>query len=372
MTKRSLPVAGLLALLAGCARHPATAHQPVVANLISLLAARPDLRTALTQAIDSARVDSIGSLDAFYRHVDQLVTWVPDQRVIVPKVLGLHYIINLAPGDALNRDSAFSDWFGSVARAWGEFLSSPASAPGIASFAANPAYHVDDFVRPPGGWRTFNEFFTREIRPGLRPIAAPADGAVIVSPADATWMGSHAITDSATITVKGADWRIADLLDGSPYAAAFRNGTYAHMFLRVTDYHRFHLPVGGVIRELRHVHGRVYIEVVRNAAGGLDARNGDTFQFNQERALVIVDSPAAGLVAVIPVGMTLISSVVLTPAVGDTVRKGDPLGYFQFGGSDIVLLFQEGRVRLEGQIERKYLEGARIGSSLPPIPPRPS
>lgn len=361
---RFLPRLLLVAVLGGCARDTGAGetHQPVVAQLIALLDHRPELREALIQAIDSAHVQGIPDLDAFYARVDTLVTWIPDERVAVPKVLGIHYIINQATGDVLNRDAAFSDWLHGVATAWGKFLDSPASVPGIASFASQPDYHMEDYVEGPSGWQTFNQFFARELRPGLRPIASPGDDAVIVAPADAIFMGAHPIDARSTITVKGAEWRIADLLDGSPYAAAFANGIYAHTFLRITDYHRFHAPVGGVIREVRHVHGRVYIDVVRNPDGSLSGANGDSYQFNQERGLMIIESPTVGLVAMVPVGMTLISSVTMTPTVGAEVRKGEQLGWFQFGGSDIVLLFQNRNIHLEAEPGQRYKMGERIGS----------
>lgn len=366
MTRRrssSVAAALVAATLGACGptASPASDHQPVVDDLITLLEARPDLEVALTHAIDSSAVQGVGSLEGFYEYLDELVTWVPDERVVIPRVLNVHYIVNRAPADALNEDPAFSEWLSGVARAWGAFLDSPASAPGIASFVANPDYHVEDFAEGPSGWQTFNQFFARQMRPGKRPIAAPDDEGVIVSPADAIWMGSWPVNADATVTVKEADWSIAQLLDGSPYAAAFANGTYAHTFLRTTDYHRYHMPVGGVVREVRNVHGRVYIDVVKREDGSLGGANGDTYQFNQERGLVIVDSPEVGLVAIVPVGMSLISSVNLTPTEGAEVRKGEEFGFFAFGGSDIVLLFANPDVVLEAEAGTKYLQGQRIG-----------
>ncbi len=351
-------------LMVGCAPPPVTprAHTAVVDSLVTLLDARPELRTALVAAIDSAQVEGIGSLDAFHARIDTLVTWVPDERVATPKVLAIHYVINQAPDDALNRDTAFSDWLRTVAEAWGTFLDTPASAPGIASFAANPDYHVDDFVAGPSGWQTFNQFFARQLRPGLRPIAAPDDDAVVVAPADAIFMGAWRIDARSTVTLKGAGWRIADLLDGSPYAEAFAHGTFAHSFLRITDYHRFHAPVAGVVREVRHLHGRVFVDVVRKPDGTLGAANGDGYQFNQERGLIVIESPTVGLVAMVPVGMTFISSIVMTPEVGTVLRKGEEVGWFQFGGSDMVLLFQSDQVRLEAETGTRYRMGQRIGS----------
>jgi len=351
--------------LAGCARRVDgnADHQAVVAELIALLDSRPDLRDALSHAIDAADVQGIEDLQGFYSQVDELVTWIPVEREIVPKVVSIHYVVNHAPGDVLNEDEEFSNWMGHLATAWGEFLDSPASAAGIESFASLPNYNVDDYFPGPSGWQTFNQFFAREIRPGKRPIGSPRDDAVIVSPADAVFMGAWPIDEASTITVKGATWRIADLLAGSPYAEEFRNGIYAHSFLYVDDYHRFHLPVEGVIREVRNVHGRVYLDVARQPDGTLRGVNGDTYQFNQERGIVVVESPVVGLVAVVPVGMSLISSVTLTPEVGAHLRKGDEFGYFQFGGSDIVMVFQDRNVVLEAEVGTKYLQGQRIGSA---------
>jgi len=336
-------------------------HEPVVEELVVLLEARPDLRDALARAIESADLEGIGDLNAFCRHLDELVTWIPVQREIVPKALGVYYIINQAPDDALNEDDAFSAWLHRLVSAWGEYLDTPASAAGIESFASLPDFKVDDYVAGPSGWLSFNQFFARQIRPGKRPVADAGDDAVIVSPADAVFMGAWPIDDNSRVTVKGVDWSIAELLDGSPYAAEFRNGLYMHSFLRITDYHRYHVPVGGVIREVRNVHGRVYMDVVKGPDGKLNAVNGHTYQFNQERGIVIIDSPVVGLVAVLPVGMTFISSVNLTPEVGAELRKGEEFGYFMFGGSDIVMVFQDKDAVLEAEVGRKYLQGQRIG-----------
>jgi phosphatidylserine decarboxylase len=357
----ALPFALAVLLLAGCAAGPPATHEPVVTELATMLDARPELRATLTEAIDAAAVDGIDDLDGFLRYVDELVTWIPVEREAAPRALKFHYVINQAPGDALNVDPGFSDWMGRVAEAWGAFLDTPESAAAIESFAAVPEYNVDDYFAGPSGWRTFNQFFAREIRPGKRPIADPGDDAVIVAPADAVFMGAWPIGEESTVTVKGVEWRIADLLDGSPYADAFAGGIYTHSFLAPHDYHRFHVPVAGVVREVRNVHGRVYLDVVRNADGTLDVANGDSYQLNQERGLVILESPAVGLVAMIPVGMTFISSVVLTPEVGARLHKGEEIGYFQFGGSDMVLLFQDRGVVLEPEPGDKRLQGQRLG-----------
>jgi hypothetical protein len=221
-------IAFCLALCAACVqeRDPQAGHEPVVEELITLLEARPSLKSTLAAAIDAADVENIRNLDGFFAHVDELVTWVPVEREILPKALVVLFIINQAPDDALNEDADFSEWMSQMVRTWGEFLDTPASAAGIESFASMPNYNVDDYFVGPSGWRTFNQFFAREVRPGKRPVADPWDDTVVVSPADAVFMGAWPIDENSNITVKGVNWSIEELLDDSPYADEFRNGIY--------------------------------------------------------------------------------------------------------------------------------------------------
>jgi phosphatidylserine decarboxylase len=174
-------------------------------------------------------------------------------------------------------------------------------------------------------------------------------------------MGHWPITEDSNITLKGVNWAVADLLDSSPYKDAFKGGIYMHSFLYIDDYHRYHVPVGGTVKEIRNISGRVYLDVRRNPDGSLDVVDGDTYQFNQERGLIVIDSPEVGLVAVLPIGMAYVSSVNLTPEVGAELQKGDEFGFFLFGGSDIVIVFQDNGVVLDADIGRKYLQGQRIG-----------
>jgi phosphatidylserine decarboxylase precursor len=350
-------------ILTACAQEqaPQTTHEPVVDELITLLEERPSLKPALVAAIETAGVEHIRDLDAFFTYVDELITWIPVEREIIPKALIVIYIINQAPDDALNEDAGFSEWMSELVRAWGAFLDTPASAAGIESFSSLPNYNIGDYFVGPSGWLTFNQFFAREMRPGKRPVADPRDDTVIVSPADAVFMGAWPIDENSNITVKGVNWSVKELLDGSPYADEFRNGVYMHSFLYIDDYHRYHVPVGGVIREIRNIHGRVYMDVSIDAEGLIDVTDGDTYQFNQERGLVVIDSPELGLVAVLPVGMSYVSSVNLTPEVGAELRKGEEFGYFLFGGSDIVVVFQDRNVVLDAEVGKKYLQGQRIG-----------
>jgi phosphatidylserine decarboxylase precursor len=336
-------------------------YQPVITEFLGLMDSRPDLRASVEAAIEKAGLKDIQDMDGFVIYLDDLVTLVPTEREVVPECLKFYYVVNQAPGDALNKDEQFSAWMKDLVQAWGTFLDTPASAAGIETFRVATNYNIDDYIEGPSGWQTFNQFFAREVKSGKRPIADPRDDKVIVSPADAVFMGQWLIDQDSTITVKGATWAIAELLDGSPYKGAFKGGIYTHSFLYVDDYHRYHVPVAGTVKEVRNISGKVYLDVFREDDGTLNVVDGDTYQFNQERGLVVIDSPEVGLVAVLPIGMAYVSSVNLTTDVGAELRKGDQFGYFMFGGSDIVMVFQDRNVVLDAEVGKKYLQGQRLG-----------
>ena len=336
-------------------------HEPVVIELVSLMEVRPDLYSSVEAAIEVADLQGIDNIDEFLVYLDDLVTLVPTEREVVPECLKFYYIINQAPGDALNEDVAFNAWMHDLVEAWGSFLDTPASAAGIDTFRNATNYNMDDYIEGPSGWQTFNQFFAREVKPGRRPIAAPRNDRVVVSPADAVFMGQWPIDENSNITVKGANWAIAELLEGSPYKDAFEGGIYTHSFLYIDDYHRYHVPVAGTVREVRNISGKVYMDVFREEDGTLNVVDGDTYQFNQERGLVVIDSPEVGLVAVLPIGMAYVSSVNLTTEVGAELQKGDQFGYFMFGGSDIVTVYQDRNVVLDAEVGTKYLQGQRLG-----------
>ena len=337
-----------------------TRHVAVVEDLVNLLHTRTDLRAALEGAIRTADLNDPRDMDSFLSYLDGFVTLVPTERDLLTS-LKYRYIINQAPGDQLNRDQSFNAWMKELAEARGQFLDTPASAAGIPSFVARPNYHIDDYFVEPSGWLTFNQFFAREVKPGKRPIAEPRNDRVVVSPADSVFAGAWDIDANSKVTVKGVSWPVAKLLDGSPYQDAFKNGMFTHMFLNADDYHRYHLPVAGEIKEVRKIQGWVYINVIRKPDGSLQIIDGDTFQYNQERGLIVIDSPEVGLVAVLPIGMGHVSSVNLTPEVGARLQKGDEFGFFMFGGSDIVMLFQNKKVVIDAEVGKKYLQGQRIG-----------
>jgi len=259
----------------------------------------------------------------------------------------------------------------------GEFLDTPESmtAESEQTFYNSPNYNMGAYIRPRGGWKSFNQIFARHFKPGLRPISNISDQSVIVSPADATFAGQWEIRENSNITVKKLNWKISELLEGSPYKDRFANGLFMHAYLCPTDYHRQHAPVSGKVLEARVIHGQVYLEVKaipEDNNPGMHSLNlkrvynpidNIGYQFAQSRGLIVLDT-AIGLVAVLPIGMCQVASVVITAEVGVNVRKGEELSYFQFGGSDIIVLFESSaNVSFTAQPSIHYKMGTRIANS---------
>jgi len=89
--------------------------------------------------------------------------------------------------------------------------------------------------------------------------------------------------------------------------------------------------------------------------------DGIGFQWRQERGIVVLATENIGLVALVPVGMGLVGDVVLTPDVGANIHKGEEFGFFQFGGSDVIMIFQEDMVEITAEVGLHYLQGQKIG-----------
>lgn len=275
--------------------------------------------------------------------------WLIDQKVDVD-------------GTAIAENSdRFRDWLTQFARQWGSFLDTPESFNQdiLSSFLRDaPDYTIEESLtngRPnmPSGWLSFNQFFARQLNPGLRPIADPGHNQTITSPADCSFKHTYEIDENSNIPdveIKTTHryGNIAQLIDGSKYADTFAGGTFAHYMLPPSAYHRFHVPVAGRLQESFVIQGKVFMQVELHDQEFNSKDSTQTgYEFFQTRGVITIDTSGSeagdlGIVGVIPVGMSHVASVVLTAVPGHSLAKGDEFGYFQFGGSDIILLFQAG------------------------------
>jgi phosphatidylserine decarboxylase len=350
----------------------------IVIQLIELFDKHPEWPALLEASLKEAQQKAIDELDPeiyenlepwpvnkeeYYAYLEHTVRWIPTEQDYAQEVFYIlckfYWLLDQPTGLELQNleepgrkepGNEFTDWMVDFAEDWGNFLNTTDSLTqdSLDSFYNEPLYNLDQYVGyeedpekrfPSKTWKTFNQFFAREVKPGLRPIAGINEDSIIVAPADCTFKEKFYIDDHSEIKVKYTHtYNVRELLEGSPYQCYFRDGIFMHSFLGPNDYHRFHAPVRGTVLECRAIQGEVYLDV--NITGGtFDAPDGAGYQFIQTRGLIIFDSPI-GLVAVLPIGMAQVSSVNMIAPVGAYLNKGDEFGYFQFGGSDIILLFE--------------------------------
>jgi len=271
-------------------------------------------------------------------------------------------------GASLFRVKAFNVLLGEVLNSWCQFLSSGLSVAvlnpnqevpatqGWLSPAAQDQFcleqcenyrYLDDPKEPYWGFKSFNDFFHREWNlKTYRPLAGEGDESVVVAANDGTvYRISNDVDACAAFWTKGQEYSLVDMLDGSPSTGDFVGGDVLQSFLDGSDYHRWHAPISGTVIEARIISGLTFSELLSE---GLDLSAGTDSQGYQAmvntRGLVIIDSPEMGKVAVLPTGITEISSITLLVEVGQKVTKGEELGYFSYGGSTLVLAFEKGLI----------------------------
>lgn len=376
-------------------------YAPVVQELVDIVA-QNEWQNEFEEALKDVRqykiagLEGLNTLEDYYVWLDKQLHWIPTENnhgeKVYEYVCKFYFILDrepllslqnkVVPSDHTPSLTPLSAWIVKYINSLGEFLDTPESLTPESekSFYESSNYNMNEYLRPRGGWRSYNDMFARFCKPGTRPVAAITDQTVIVSPADAVFCGHWEIREDSELTVKGMHWRIMELLEGSPYKDRFKGGYFTHSFLNTSDYHREHAPVGGTIVEARNIQGTAYMKVdaapVTDDPEGKHAvvakrevtlTNEPGYQFIQTRGLIVIDSPI-GLVAVLPIGMGPVSSVVITAEVGRTLRKGEEISYFQFGGSDIVMVFEaRSNVSFTAQPGVHYRYGTKLADAYPVI-----
>ncbi|KAJ5733676.1 hypothetical protein N7493_002462 [Penicillium malachiteum] len=248
----------------------------------------------------------------------------------------------------------------------------PASASQIRDFINFHQLDMTEVLLPLEKFRTFNEFFYRALKPDARPCSAPNDPRVVVSPADCRSVVFDRMDEATSIWVKGREFSVERLL-GNAYpedAARYRNGALGVFRLAPQDYHRFHVPVDGVMGEPKTIEGEYYTVNPMAIRSALDVYGENV------RVLVPIDSVTHGRVMVVCVGAMMVGSTVITRKAGEQVGRAEELGYFKFGGSTLLVLFEEGVVNFDtdlvdnskGPLETLIRVGMSVGHS-PEISP---
>ena len=202
---------------------------------------------------------------------------------------------------------------------------------------------------------SFNDFFTRELKPGARPISG-----LICSPADGAVSACGNIETTRILQAKGIDYSVRQLLADSKSATCYANGSFATIYLSPSDYHRVHAPLEGQLLKICYVPGKLF-SVNQKTANGIP----DLFADNER--LVMHFQTEQGAMAVVMVGAMIVAGIrpawsdrIFTPGTlteqvfspPKTFQKGDELGSFLMGSTAIVLL--------EKRIQWEVSEGERV------------
>ncbi|KKO44513.1 phosphatidylserine decarboxylase [Arsukibacterium ikkense] len=208
----------------------------------------------------------------------------------------------------------------------------------------------------PEDYASFNEFFTRPLKDGIRPLAS--EPGIMAHPVDGTISQLGPIVAGKLVQAKNHNYSLQSLLGGLEQTAApYAGGTFATIYLAPKDYHRIHMPVAGTLREMIYIPGELF------SVNPLTAENVPDLFARNERVVTIFDTEF-GPMALVLVGATIVASIetvwagTITPPTGKTIfrwsypatgntaitlEKGAEMGRFKLG-STVVLAFPEGKV----------------------------
>ncbi|EYE91599.1 putative phosphatidylserine decarboxylase Psd2 [Aspergillus ruber CBS 135680] len=253
----------------------------------------------------------------------------------------------------------------------GKKYDDPDSASQIKDFIGFHQLDMSEVLLPIEEFKNFNEFFYRQLKPHARPCSAPEEPRIAVSPADCRSVVFDRMSEATSIWVKGREFSLERLL-GDAYpedVSRYKNGALGIFRLAPQDYHRFHIPVDGVMGTPKTIEGEYYTVNPMAIRSALDVYGENV------RILVPIDSVAHGRVMIICVGAMMVGSTVITRQAGEKVARGEELGYFKFGGSTLLVLFEDDKINFDsdlvensrGPLETLVRVGMSIGHS-PEIP----
>lgn len=207
---------------------------------------------------------------------------------------------------------------------------------------------VDDFKCDPKlphyGFKSWDDFFTRQFREGRRPVASPNDDSVIANACEsAPYRLAKGVKKNDVFWIKAQPYSLQHMLANDPFTDQFVGGTVYQAFLSALTYHRWHSPVSGKIVKIKHIDGSYYAGALSagyDPAGPNESQGYITQVASRALVFIQADNPDIGLMCVMFVGMAEVSSNEVTVKVGQHVTKGDEIGMFHFGGSTYCLIFR--------------------------------
>jgi phosphatidylserine decarboxylase len=233
---------------------------------------------------------------------------------------------------------AFAKW-PFFAKIFGWFQKTKSSKERIAPFIHH--FNIDESEFATHSFASFNDFFIRSLTPASRPLSL----ADIVIPADGRYLFYEKVRADCLFSVKGRSYSIAELLRNDTLAASFDEGTLVIARLCPTDCHRFYFPVDCIPDTARCINGKLY------SVNPIAIRDNPWIWCANLRYLTLLHTQKHGKVAFMEVGATNVGTVVQTYTPNDFVKKGSEKGYFSFGGSAILMLFEPKALVLSSDLQ---------------------
>ena len=252
---------------------------------------------------------------------------------------------------ALVKRPAFSHWYG-------KRMNQPESKNRVQPFITDYELDTSEFAEDPDSYSTFNEFFFRKLKPEARPIADTP----VVFPADGRHLGFSNIDDIEGFFVKGQKFDLDALLADPDLSQRYRGGSLVLSRLCPVDYHRFHFPVSGTPGKTRLINGPLFS--VSPIALGKNL----TYLWENKRTVTEIKTDTMGTVLMLEIGATCVGSIQQTYQTDTPVQKGEEKGYFAFGGSSTITVFESGQVKLSADLLKNSAQQietyARIGDEM--------
>lgn len=246
-----------------------------------------------------------------------------------------------------------------VSAVGGWYMNSKASKKRIQNFITDFKIEMSDYlVTDASQFKHFNDFFYRKINPSKRPI-----GEGVVSPADGKTLAFQEISDSTKFFIKGSEFDLKRFLGADELAKKYHGGAMLIIRLAPTDYHRYHFPAKGIASETEIIKGHYY------SVSPIALQQSLEIFCENKRSKSILETNQFGDILISEVGATMVGSILQTYESNSTVQAGEEKGYFAFGGSTVVLLFEKGKVELSEDLltntkngmETQVLMGQTIG-----------
>ncbi|MCC5834603.1 MAG: phosphatidylserine decarboxylase [Opitutales bacterium] len=234
-----------------------------------------------------------------------------------------------------------------VARPWfsrwyGYWMSRPASTRNIVPFIEKYQLEPSEWETPGGGFRSFNDFFTRRLKPEARPLAEDPDA--VVFPADGRHLGFTNAEDISGVFVKGQRWDLVQLLGDETEAERIREGVLVLSRLCPVDYHHFHFAAEGVPKAAYELFGPLY------SVNPIALRRELAYLWRNYRRVTPIEHPRIGRYYQIEIGATNVGSIQSAFKPDVSVEKGAHKGWFEFGGSSTITIFPKGSVELAADL----------------------